>query len=156
MALVNTISFQITDFAGGVKSMTVYFPATATAAEMAEFVTDFSPLLDEVIDGKITAATVTTQATLPGGLKADPVSGNTVHEGALLSYDAADTVYTHSVFVPSWENAGFSGDTVLATGDYDAVQDAFVSGAVDDAPFPSDRYANDLTSYSGGVRKFRK
>jgi len=156
MALVNLVSFQITDFAGKVKAMPIYFPATATLTELAEFVTDFSPLLDDVIDGKITSAEITIQAALPGGLKADAVDGNRVREGALLSYVAADTNYRHSVFVPSWENAGFAGDTVLETGDYAAVEDALVAGAVDDAPFPSDRYANDLTSYIEGVRTFRK
>lgn len=156
MALVNSISFQITDYAGDVKSMPIYFPATATIADLNEFVTDFSPLLDAAIDGKITGAEITLQATLPGGLKADPVNGNMVREGALLSYTAAATTFKFSLYVPTWENAGFASNAVLATGDYAAVEDALVAGAVDDAPFPSDRYANDLTAYVGGVRTFRK
>lgn len=156
MALVNLISFQITDFAGKTASMPIYFPATATMADLLEFVTDFSPLLDAVIDGKITSSSITIQAVLPGGLKADAIDGNRVREGALLSYVAAATSYRHSVYVPSWENAGFAADVVLDTGAYASVEDALVAGAVDDAPFPSDRYANDLTSYIEGVRTFRK
>jgi len=156
MALVNSVSIQITDFAGKPKSVPIYFPDTATLAELAEFITDFTPLLDAAIDGKITQATITLQATLPGGLKGSAVDGNRVREGALLSYDCADTVYTHSVYIPTWENAGFTVDTVLNSGVYDDVINALVAGAVDDAPFPTDRYANDLTSYIGGVRTFRK
>jgi len=157
MALITTMSFGIVDFAGKRKTMPVRFLATVTDAELQDAVDDLAPLIDGAIDGKIVDVTVTKTFVLPGGLKATAVNGNRVREGALLTFDAANTNFSYSIFVPSWENAGFSGDTVLDTGIYGDLQTALeVGGNAGAGIDPTDEQGNDLTSYLGGERAFRK
>lgn len=155
MATVNIISFGILDFAGARKSFPIYVPSTATLTQMQAWVTAGAPLLDALIDGKIEDVSVTLSATLPGGLKTDPVDGNTVHEGGLWAWDAAGTDYEYGDYMPSVANANFSGNTldegVSEVTDWIAQMTA--SGAGTEA---TDRYANDITGYIRGSRRFRK
>lgn len=154
MALTNILTYSLQDASVGRKSLPIYFPDTVTLANLQTFNTSFAPLLDAVVDAKLIGASVTVQIALPGGIKTDAVVGNTVHEGGLMSFNAANTIYKPSYFIPSLENGGFAGDVVLDSGEYATLWAAFVSGL---STFqPSDKYANDLTSLIGGVRKFRK
>lgn len=154
MADVHVLSVRIQDKAGDSKSMALYFPSTVTMAEIQGFADLFIPDLDDAIDGKILSAAVQMSIDLPAGLKATAADGNTVHEGALLRYDAANTDYTWSVFVPSWANANFAGNTVDTTAEMLAVSGRLVLGVTN--AMPSDKFANDLLTYSGGERSFRK
>ena len=158
MAVVNVVSFKIRSFNDAVKSMPLYFPSGLTLAYIQQGVTDFAPVIDAAIDGVIDAVTVELQLTLPGGLKATPDDGNTVHEGALLNFDAASTNYSHGIFVPSWCEDGFSADQVVGSGVWQTLIDDLVSGlgTISNELKPSDRYGNDLVALNSGVRKFRK
>lgn len=154
MALTNLLSVSVMDASQGVKAIPIYFPTSVTVANLQTYLTALAPLLDACIDAKIIQAQATTQLTLPGGIKTDAVVGNTVHEGALFSFNAASTIYKPSVYFPSWENAGFAGDVALESTPYDALLAAIVDGL---STFqPSDKYANDVSGVVGGVRKFRK
>lgn len=156
MALTNLLSIQITDADGKVKTLPLYFASTTTLAELQGYADDLLPLLDPIIDGKITAATVTLQLTLVGGLKGAAIDGNRVREGALLRFPADNTIYKHSIFVPSWENDGFAGDVVLTTGAYGTFQASISAGAGDPVIEPTDEYGNDLNAMLNGERRFRK
>lgn len=154
MALTNLLSVSVMDASQGVKAIPIYFPTSVTVANLQTFFTSLAPLLDACIDAKITSAQATTQLTVPGGIKTDAVVGNTVHEGALFSFNAAATIYKPSIYFPSWENAGFAADVALESTPYDALLAAITAGL---STFqPSDKYANDISSVVGGVRKFRK
>jgi len=148
MALVHAVGVSVRDFAGDVKSITLYMLATTSLADVQTAVTAFVTDLDPVIDGKPIDAQVTIKLSLPA-VKTDPVDGNTVREGALLSYSAADTDYKFSPYIPSWENDGFAGNTVLATGDYDTLE-----GQI--AALFTDRDGNALDTFISGKRAFRK
>jgi len=148
MALVHAIGIVTRDFTGNDKSQTLYMLATTSLADVQTAVTAYINDLDPVVDGKIVDAQVTIKLTVPAG-KSDPVAGNTVREGALLSYSAADTDYRFSTYVPSWENAGFTGNTVLTTGDYGTLE-----GQI--AALFTDKDGNVLDSYIEGKRTFRK
>jgi len=154
VALTNLLSVSVMDASQGVKAIPIYFPTSVTVANLQTFFTAFAPLLDVAIDAKIVAAQATTQLTVPGGIKTDAVVGNTVHEGALFSFNAAATIYKPSIYFPSWENAGFAGDVALESTPYDALLDAIVTGLSTFAP--SDKYANDVNGIVGGKRTFRK
>lgn len=155
MALVSIISFGITDFAGKRKSFPIYVPATATLAQMQAWATAGAPILDALIDGKIDDVSFTLAGTLPGGLKADAVSGNTVREGALWAWDAATTDFEYGDYMPSAANADFVGDTLDDTNTdvTDWIAQMTASGAGTEA---TDRYGNDITAYIRGRRTFRK
>lgn len=150
MALVNVISIGIKDFVGNRKTVALFTPATLTLANLQTLTDNLLPDLDAVIDGQIVDVSVQLALTVVAGLKSAPVAGNTVREGANLTYDAANTDYAYSVYIPSWENAGFAGDAVLVTTPYDALEGDFTTLSV------SDRDGNALTSFSTGKRTFRK
>lgn len=148
MALVHAIGIGVRDSAGNKKSITLYMLATATLTDVQDAVTAFITDLDPVIDGKPESAQVTIELTVPA-VKADPVVGNIVKEGALLSYSAADTAYQFSAYIPSWEDAGFSGNDVLETGAYATLQGEIA------ATF-TDRDGNALDTLVNARRAFRK
>ena len=158
MATIVTVSFGITDFAGKRKTAPFLFPSGSSDAQIQTFIDNAAIDLDAVIDGKLADVFVTRQFNLPAvGLKGSAINGNMVREGALLSFDVASTPYGYSVYVPSWSNTGFSGNTVLNTG----ARSVFIADLVDGAALgttiqAADRYANDIVSYLGGKRTFRK
>lgn len=156
MAEVNLLSIEVRDYVGGTKTIPLYFPATATLAQMQAFADDFLPKLSPTIDAYIVSASVTLQLTLPSGLDTTADTGNTVHEGALLAFDADDTAYRFSTYIPSWKNAGFAGDEVTNTGAYATLITDILTGEGDPAVAPSDKNANDLATFIAGKRVFRK
>lgn len=149
-------SISITDFAGDTKSVPMSFDDSASLADITTIMQAWATQLDDVVDGKIDSIQVNLAIALPAGLKAAAVTGNTVHVGALLNYDADDTQYTYSVFVPSWAEAGFSGKNVVNTGNQATAIATVVSGAVGATADPTDEFGNDITAYVAGTRKFRK
>jgi hypothetical protein len=149
VAIVSVIGVRIRDYIGGEKSLPLYILGTTSLADIQTAVNAFLADLDPVIDGKIEEAVVTIGLTLPGGLKSSPVAGKDVHNGALLSYDAANTNYRFSPYIPSWEEAGFTGDTVLTTGDYGTLE-----GEI--AALFTDKDGNVLDSFISGKRVRRK
>lgn len=148
MALTDYISIEITDYTGKPKSVQLFVPTPNTIAGLQALADVTAPLLDAAVDGQITGVSATFALTIPSGMKSSPVTGNTVREGALLSYSLEEGAGTNSTYIPSWENAGFAGNTVLTTGDYDAVEDDLVQY--------TNRFAVAQEAFVGGVRKFRK
>jgi hypothetical protein len=149
MAIVSTIGIRIRDYVGGEKSFPLYVPATVSLATIQSELNAFLPELDAVIDGKIELAVVTIGLTLPSGMKGAPVTGHTVREGVLNSYDAANTDFKFSPYWPSAAEAGFVGNSWLNTGIY-----ATANGGP--IVFASDKDGNALSSYLSGRRTFRK
>jgi len=150
MALVNVLSIGITDFTGKRKTIALFTPATLSVANLQTLSDNLLPDLDAVIDGQITDVSVQLALTVVSGLKAEPVEGNTVREGANLTYTVENSDYAYSAYIPSWENAGFEGNVVLTSGVYGTLEDDFTTLSV------SDRDANALTAFIKGVRTFRK
>lgn len=149
MALVHTIGTSIQDYSGNKKSMAIYVPASLSLTDVQTQMNSFLPAIDAAIDGKIIDAAVTIALSLPVGLKTAADNGNTVHEGALLRYAAASTAFEFGLYVPSWCNSGFTGDTPVTTGVWATAEGAPII-------FASDRNANALNAYLGGRRAFRK
>ena len=142
------ISVGLQDFSGNRKSIVYFIAAGSTVADAQSAFTATSPKLDAVIDARIVRATVTVPLTLTGSEKATAVDGNRVREGALLDYSVSGSVHPFGLYVPSWKNAGFSGDTVLNTGAY--------ATAIADLLNYSDSDANAITAFLEGMRTFRK
>ncbi len=155
MALVDVVSFGLLDFAGNRKSFPVYIPNTATLAQAQAWITAGAPILDALVDAAIESVSITLAGTLPGGLKGSPVSGNTVHEGALWAWDAAATNYEYGDYMPSVANGQFNLDDLdlTSTDVTDWIAQMTSSGAGTEA---TDRYANDITGFIRGRRRFRK
>ena len=149
MALVSVVSFAIRDYVGGKKAVPFYVPASMSLTDVQSGVTTMAAALDAAIDGSIDSVRVSIGLTLPGGIKGSPVNGHTVREGGLLGFDAQNTDYKYSEFIPTWEEAGFAGNVVLTSGVYGTFQDDVVSLFTDDQ-------ANSILSFVAGKRAYRK
>jgi hypothetical protein len=156
MALTTLISFGIVGAQGKSKRVPVYIVATANDTEIQAAIDAIAPAMDAAIDGQITDVLVTKAFTLPGGLKSSANDPSHAREGALLSFDAAGTNYTYSVYVPTWEEAGFADDTVLSSGSYAALEAALIASYGAGSRALTDPYGNDLTAFLQGKRTFRK
>lgn len=150
MALVNVVSVKIQDYLGDEKTIPLKLPAATTLTTIGTILGTMLPALDATIDGKIIGATVALQLTLPGGLKGSAVAGKDVHNGANLTFDPADTNNAYSIYIPTWEEAGFAGQTVLETGVYDTLETELVSDNF------TDDDGNTFDAYVTGARVRRK
>lgn len=156
MAITTLISFGIQGAAGPLKRFPVWMDSGAAIADIQDAIDTLAPAIDAAIAGKITDVEVTMAFSLPGGLKASPDAGSHSRQGANLTFDAESTNYAHTVYLPTWEEAGFSGDTVLETGVYDTLQDALIASYGTGEENLTDKYGNDLVSFVSGERTFRK
>jgi len=157
MATVNTVSYHLKDKTGNAKSMPIYFPTGLSVANIQAGADAIATALDAVSDAVIESYSVELQLTKAGGLKT--VAGDAVaREGALLGYAAAGTAYQFSVFVPAWLEAGFVNNDALTSTVFGTFEQLLVTGGGTGGALlvPSDRYANDLTSFLEGKRRFRK
>jgi len=142
------VSFSLQDFSGKRKTI-VYFMDPASTVADAQAAHDITaPKLDAVIDAKIIGAHVTLPLDPEGTEKSAAIDGNRVREGSLLGYSATGTTKRFGLYVPSWKNAGFTGDTVINTGAYAT----FISDLLN----YSDDNARAIIAYLDGVRTFRK
>lgn len=156
MAVVTVASVQITDFDGAVKSIPIYLPSTMDSADVITFLQTLAPLIEAAIDGKVTNLSFTVGVDLPGGLKANATVGNRVSVGALLAFDVADSAYSHSIYIPTWENAGFSGKSVLNTGVYATLITNLVTEMAGITGAPTSEEGNDLAGFLKGSYRIRK
>jgi hypothetical protein len=153
MAAVNELSYKIIGDQGDTKTLVFYFPATVTVAQMLSFSDDMAPLLNAVIDGVILSAKIKLEVTLPGGLRTTPVANSDVHEGALLTFDVANTAFSFSHYVPTWRD--YTDDLVNLAGT--GVGDFITEIEDGDGTIsPSDRYANDLVTNTASTKVNRK
>ncbi len=112
MALYN-ISYSVLDSDGDVATLPVKVKAeTHTIAQIQEAASDLALLIDTILDGQVTAIAITLDATLPGGLKAVPVAGCENQRGALFSFTLDGSPYRHSIRLPAFKEALFTGKAV--------------------------------------------
>lgn len=158
MALVNILSYEIWDDNNSPKSMPLFFPLGLTVPQIQSASDLFAPVIDAAIAGIINSVQLTIQLTLPSGLKSIVSEACDSERGALLPFRAANTRYRHSIFVPTWPDAGFTGDDVNgAFGAGNTLISDIESGLGTALLAPSDKYANDLTTYlNQGKKAFRK
>lgn len=157
MADVNLVSYSVIDATGVVKSIPIYFPVGLSIANIQAGADALASAIDNVIDGVIQRYDVTLQLVKASGLKGTP-GPQVARMGALLDYDAVATAYRHGIFIPTWKEAGFSGNVAVTTGLYNTLEALIASGGgIGGSELkPSDRYANDLVAFLKGTRRFRK
>lgn len=158
MALVNILSYEIWDDNNSPKSMPLFFPTGLTVPQIQAASDLYAPVLDAAIAGTINSVALTIQLTLPSGLKTLTSEACDSERGALLPFKCANTRYRHSIFVPTWPDAGFIGDEVNgAFAEGNTLITDIVSGLGTALLAPSDKYANDITAYlNQGKKAFRR
>lgn len=150
------VTYGIRSFNGKRKTVVFRFPEGTVADDISATLDALAQALDGAVDGKVEDATITLPITLPGGLKADPVDGNTVREGMLLTFDAAGTTRSYSIYIPSASNDNFVGDTVDTGVTTTAALVNLIEDSTSTEPNQTDEFNNDLVSFIGGERTFRK
>lgn len=155
MAVTTVLTVSLTDHKGDASSLTVYFPPTATQADIETWVANEMPVLDELTGAKIEGVTVALAISLPGGLKAAAIADDDNQEGANLSFDADNTVYAHGQRIPAIRATLVSptGIDISAT-EFTDWEDAMVTG--NGTAVPSDRFGNTLLDLQSGNVTFRK
>lgn len=146
----HVVSIGIVDFAGERKTLPLFFPTEDSVAAIQGKMDTLLPLLDAVIDGKVADVSVQLNLSVVAGLKGAAVSGNTVHEGANLQYDVTASDYIHTPYVPTWENAGFAGPSVLTSTVYGAFETGIITAGA------TDKNGLALSAFIAGKRAFRK
>lgn len=156
MAVVTVGSIGLRDLAGKRKSIALYFPNTATVADISTYLTEFATSLDAAIDGVIEDLAISVNVTLPGGLK-NAVGGNQrVTGGALLAFDVVNSNYSHSIFIPTWSEEGFSGEEVNNAGVWATVINDLATHTATTAIGPTSEEGNDLVAFLRGKFRPRK
>jgi len=156
MAQPVIVSTRLTVAGQNDRSLPMYLPNATTLAQAQAFMTAFAVLLDNVVGAVLAEANVQLPLTLPGGIKSASDAGTELRRGALLDFSASGTSYQHGIWVPGWDLAGFSGNDVLVSGDYGTFETSLLSVIGASGAAPTDRYGNDLTTYNGGRKSFRK
>lgn len=123
MAAVDIVSFKVRDQFNATRTIPLAIATGQTLANITTWAQAVELALDAVMDGFVEDITVSLSIALSGSAKTSTTGGNRVGTGARLTYDVASSDYSDSVFVPTWEDAGFSGENVLTTGDYQTLED---------------------------------
>lgn len=123
MAAVDIVSFKVIDQFAATRTIPIAVATGATLANLQAWSQAVELALDAVMDGYVSDITVSLTLPLNAGKKTATTGGNRVGTGARLTYDVTDSDYSDSVFVPTWKDAGFSGEEVLATGVYQTLED---------------------------------
>lgn len=158
MAIVDTLSIPMTDDGNNRQRLIVHFPTGLAVADIQAFWTAAAPELDAISGSVIGLPEVTFVLTNPGGLKANPTADHLNSRGALLNFDAANSNFSWSQYVPAVLAGLYAGGT-LDTGAaaFVAWRDRMLTGhAGPPARLPSDRYGNDLSGLNGAALSFRK
>lgn len=153
---VYLVSFTIHDATGDKKTAQVYFdPGTATLAQITSWIDSLAAVIDNVTDGVVEDINLTLKIPVPGALKDTPTGTPDIQRGALIAFDADNTSYRHSLWVPAFFDLGWTGDVV---DNFNAAVQAlalYLTTTVNTVR-ASDKYGNHLLDYIEGVKSFRK
>jgi len=151
---VHLLTWQITDADGNTRSIVMPMADTESVADIQTFVTNHAALLDAVVDGVISKASVQHALTLPGGLDATPEADMLVSTGGLFSFTATGTDYRKSIYVPTVKMALISDSKDIPNaGDVAAWITDLLSGT---EISPTDNFENVLAAFLSGTRVNRK
>jgi len=152
------LSVGIEDDAGATKRANIFLPGSMTLAQIQGWSDVYQPLLDAVVDGKLTDAQVTFGLTMAGGLKSSPVADSTVRRGADFTFNNASR-FKWPAYIPSWSLAFIdSGNINIVDTDPADFLSAYVLGLVVSSTTyqPTNGSAFDLTALSKSKEAFRK
>lgn len=147
-------SVRVDDAAGRSRRHTVNLPSTMSIANVTTFSDAYLVLLDAIMDGLVTEATVKLPVALVGGLKGAAIANGDVRIGALFSL-INPSGKLKDVWVPNFTPSKFTGDLVnqAATG-----LAAYIAGLVSGAGgfSPTNGYGDDLTALDHAIKSIRK
>ena len=151
---VHLLAWQITDGAGATKSIVMPMADAESIADIQTFVTNHALILDDVVGGVITAATVSYALTLPGGLDPTADIDHPVKHGGLFGFSATGTAYRYGIYVPTVKHALIAeGGNIANAGDTATWITDLLSGT---EISPTNKHENVLASFLSGKWVDRK
>ena len=160
MAVGTEVVFSIVDADGHASTTSIRIPSATAQADAVAFASDVATLLDAVIDGVITRVGISTNVTLPGGLKSAVLDNADVEVGATIIYDAVGGFkFQHRL--ATWRKSMIvdTGNTIKIG---DAAVDAWIAMMEDGiTPVatlvqPSEWRDADIVALSSGTQTFTK
>ena len=159
------LSYTIADDAGAVQTwaLKVVQDTDITFEHILLAANELGELLDPAIEGIVTSVNVNFSMA-PGWIANDtPGANSDVEEGALLTFNCADTTYTHSNRIPAFLQSLFNGKVVnTASPAADNLISGILAGFTVDPGGDEhtvvfgDNYDNAYTSLRRAVKSFRK
>lgn len=156
------LSYSIEDAKGEATSFSIQFPPTADVPVLVgAFAQETAQLLDDIVSGKIIAASATINVNLSGvTIKDAPILGSDVEEGATFSYRSTAGAPT-TMRVPTIDES-YGLETGRAVDTSAAAVDAFIQRIVngDTQGLTTVRFAdshgNNIAAFQKAVDGFRK
>lgn len=158
-AVSGHLSFQLSDGNKVPVSFSPFFTAgSGLLADIQSAVTTYAPLLDAVTQSQILKADAVIPLSLPGGLKAAPVSGSNNNIAALLKYLIALPQEYYSYWVANWIPAGFQAAHQNLVDQSQANVAAFLAAmlATTNTLVFTDEDGNDLSALQKATKSVRK
>lgn len=160
MAIAREVVFSLVDADGHSSTTSVRIPSDTDMDDAIAFASDAATLLDAVIDGVITRVGISTNVTLPGGLKSAVTDNADVEVGATIIYGAgAPLTFKHRIATWRKDKIVDTGNTIkIGDGAVDAWIDMMVNGITPVATLvqPSEWRDQDILALSSGVQTFTK
>jgi hypothetical protein len=150
---VHLISFKIEGADGKTKSCVFPVPSTHTETNINDFVARIDQLLDDCIDGFITAVTVN-RAVSHSVTGSSAAADRQVDDGGLLSFAVTGSPYSTGIYVPTYALSLIDDNKSIANSGASATLIAALLAGTDCDV--SDKYGNVLASFSSGRRAHRK
>jgi len=157
---MRTISYAFRDADGDQTTEVIHVPdGSATLTELETFGQMSADLLDAVSDASIDRITLTVSIPLSGNGKVSPVANSEVQKGGLMGFSVNGSNYRHSLRIPAFTPALFSGNSIN-TGDTDVA--AFITAMQTGVDVggkilvPCDKYENDIVSLISARKSFRR
>lgn len=154
MALVNSISYSLTDYSGDGRGVRIFTPATYTLAEMQSLSDAIAAELDAITGMVIEGASVSLALTLPAGIKANATANVDAERGINWTMTVANSTYSHTVRTPGALDANVDGEDVVSDANVTDWITVLLDG--DATSEPSDQFANDITALKASRVTFHK
>jgi hypothetical protein len=154
------IIFSVKDEKDKYSTVRLYLPSSTVWTDAIEFVKDAAPLLEALIRGQITRAGIAYTVDVSDlGLRASPLSGSDVEEGANFIFTASPFQMRHRI--PTFDESKILAGTRevdLTDADVDAWVDMMVDGITPVATLvePCEWRGDDLEACSSAKEAFQR
>lgn len=151
-----SVLFTIRDDKGARSLVEIYLPSATTIALAQDFIDDVAPLIEALITGAIERVGICLSGALPGGLRANPLAGSDVEEGARFIFNSAGGFST-SLRIPTFDEQYVLDNSNLVDTAAGAVT-SFVAGMTAGLATvqPTDYRSADITSLKSAREDFQR
>lgn len=154
-----SISMKVVDEKGASGTQQFWIPATTLPADQIAVASALSNVYDAALGARVAQIVIRARPNLGGSVKAAPVAGVFINVGGLLAFDAIDTQFRETFWLPGIrEDAIVDKDSINPDqAQVLALRNALINGLTVNGNLVAftDAYGNDLTSFLSSSRTDR-